>query len=421
MNQFFIIPAIYCYSSIFELLKLVVCFLNRMGFCPQKWHITERCLSAKNKKTHNRKNTIWIHAASLGEAKLVNKFFHMFEKRYPDQDFMLTAMSETGFACLSDNKTDRVCQVSYLPFDTISQMKRFIVNIGISRVWLIETEIWPSLLWVCMKKKVPVGIINARMEEKSFRVYQRFLFILRPLFKHMDTILSQNDIYSERFEKMGVSRQAIHAIGNIKSHIIIKKPKLQPRKKIRDIMNIHSDDCVVVVGCLHPNEALVIKNTIEIIQNKGYCWKWIIVPRHIEKSPLILEKMGTRTLHTKSLNIKENWSVCLIEAFGVMEDMYMIADGAIMGGTFNETGGHNIWEAVQFSTPVFWGPDYHTQEESYRQILEMGTGFCVKNEELLASILINTLDTEKEYYSSLCDRAGLLFNNKISSMESYLL
>jgi 3-deoxy-D-manno-octulosonic-acid transferase len=65
-----------------------------------------------------------------------------------------------------------------------------------------------------------------------------------------------------------------------------------------------------------------------------------------------------------------------------------------VGGTFVSVGGHNVWDAAQFGVPVFFGPDFHTQQESCEQLIEAGVGFTAATAEELAELIATVLKSD---------------------------
>lgn len=418
MSRFLLYMFIHLYSLLLESFRFFLPVLDSKGTQYSKLFVKERFeLPAVNKRAPE---AIWIHASSLGESKVLYKFLKIMEGKHPEASFVLTAVTKTGVDYLRRHKTDSVCAVGFLPFDTIPLMDRMIKQFAVTRLWLVETEIWPAMLWTCLRNSIPVGIVNARIEKKSFRVYYYFKILLKPLFKHMDVILAQDKVYAARFEAMGASSDIIHSTGNLKSRIIINRPSTIQRDSFRNRMKLNHDNTVIAAGCVHPGEAVIIRQAAGILASKGYQWKWVVVPRHLEKTPAILEELGNGTLHTKTVDLSGEWDMCLIEKLGIMEDMYMISDSAVMGGTFINVGGHNVWEAVQFGIPVFFGPDYHKQRESCGRILDAGVGFCVDNAKELAEGLIKVLKTGTSSFSFNMSTFIKTMKKDANSMESYL-
>jgi 3-deoxy-D-manno-octulosonic-acid transferase len=127
-------------------------------------------------------------------------------------------------------------------------------------------------------------------------------------------------------------------------------------------------------------------------------WRWIVVPRHLSAVPLILEAFGSMVVHLSEMQSETPFSVGVIERYGILEEMYSIADAAVVGGSFVTVGCHNVWEAAQYGIPVFFGPHYFSQQESCRRLLEAGVGFSVDDGEALYAALIRVLHTDARTY-----------------------
>jgi len=420
MSRLLLFICIHLYSVLLEIIRIILSLLQGVHKRSARWHLRERSVIPVGKFDCHADTIIWIHAASLGEAKVVYKFLAILEDKNPDHKYILTAVTETGVTYLRSHKKDSVCAVRFLPLDTVGRMQRMLDYYSVSRVWLMETEIWPGMLWACRKKKVPVGVFNARIEKKSFKLYHRFLLLLKPLFAHFDIILAQDKEYANRYKKMGARSEVIHVTGNVKSQIVIRPPKSEQRNTLRQALNLQPENTVITVGCVHPGEAKIIRETIDICTKKGLQWKWIIIPRHLNKTQIILEELGNSTVHCSKAELSGDWDICCIEKMGILEDMYMIADFAVLGGTFIDVGGHNIWEAVQFGIPVFFGPDYYTQQASCARVLKAGTGFCVKDAHELAEGLITVIQKEESRFSDAMAAFIETVNKKATTLESYI-
>ena len=421
MGRFILFLGIHFYSGVMECIKATLPLLKTKSAKIRKLHVKERSFLPGADAPQCGSTVVWIHASSLGESKVVIKFITTLKEKYPDTRYVLTAITESGVEYLRRHRDDSVCAVDFLPFDTIPLMRRMIRRYDIRRVWLVETEIWPSMLWVCLTNSIPVGVVNGRMEEKSFRLYHIFHFVLRFFFDRMEAVLAQDKTYADRFIAMGAPAAKVHITGNIKSRMMINPPSTQQKHSLRAGLGITPAETVITVGCIHPQEALIIKDAADILDARGYRWKWIVLPRHIDKSQLILKELGESTTCVKKMDLSHTGSRCLIEMYGIMEDMYMIADGAVLGGTFvSDVGGHNIWEAVQFSIPVFFGPYYYKQQQSYDRVLAAGVGFCVRDAAELAQRLIATVKDDSGALHSKTNAFRDTMKKNVSPLESYL-
>jgi 3-deoxy-D-manno-octulosonic-acid transferase len=196
-------------------------------------------------------------------------------------------------------------------------MRKMITHYNISRVWLLETELWPSMLLTLKHLSIPVGIVNGRIEEKSFVRYRYFRFLLKYYFENFDTVLVQNETYADRFRKLGVKNECIHVTGNIKGHIIIKRPAACDWKRIRQGLSLTEDDLVISCGCIHAGEGTVIRQCYDTLKSNGVTCKMIIVPRHLNEVQDIIREIGEDLLHLYDITTMCKWQMCVIEKMGI--------------------------------------------------------------------------------------------------------
>ena len=390
------------WSALIEACMLLILpLLSKMKFASQ-WNISDRCGLPHLRERISGRTVIWIHAASLGESKLLVRFLGIIKKKHPKHVYVLTAATRTGAEYLSGIADRSIVAAGFLPLDTLRLMKKMIVDFSVTRLWIMETEIWPSLMASCMKAGIPVGVVNGRMEVKSFTSYNRFRFICAPIFRFLDIVLAQDEAYAGRFKLMGVKSDTVHVIGNLKSLVEIGPPSVEQRKALRTSMKIEETDFVLSAGCIHEGEGKILRETIEILEEKNIKIKIIAIPRHLNETQALISEIGKSILHLKDTVAAKSWKICIVEKMGVLEDIYKASDAAFIGGTFVPIGGHNVWDAAKFCIPVFFGPDFHTQTESCRQLIDSGAGFTAANANELADLVLKAQQTgNKAFVSTL--------------------
>jgi 3-deoxy-D-manno-octulosonic-acid transferase len=400
MNRLLLSFGIHCYGAAVDAATaLIVPLLSFVGK-RRGWHLDERRMLPRIVRNHRCRTVVWVHAASLGEAKLLLRFLTVLERRNPDDCYVLTATTAAGVEHLERMKRSSVYALGFLPFDSPRLMTSVLATFGISRLWLLETELWPAMLHACFSRNIPVGIANARVERRSFAQYRKWSFFLGSLFEKLDIVLVQNETYAERFRMLGVKPARLHVVGNIKTHAPIRPPHIAERGQTRHALRLLPGDTVIIAGCFHAGEGGLARAAVNLLRERGRPCKLMIVPRHLREADALADELGDGCLRTGDIEISAAWDLCLIEKLGVLESLYRIADAAIVGGTFVDIGGHNVWEAAQNGIPVFFGPHYHEQRSSCEKLLSASVGFMVKSAEELAAGLEKTLWTRKEDFGA---------------------
>jgi 3-deoxy-D-manno-octulosonic-acid transferase len=198
------------------------------------------------------------------------------------------------------------------------------------------------------------------------------------------------------------------------------KPDNAERDTLRRAMSIAQSDICVTFGCLHAGEGHVISQAASELSQQGFPIKCIVVPRHLKETPTLLKELGENTIAIQETFCAVPWGKCIVDKIGILDSMYKIADAAFIGGTFDTTGAHNMWDAARFCIPVFFGPDIHTQEESGNTLKEAGIGFQVSNSHDLALKLKQVLKHESAGFAKSLDLFISQSASNNLSIETYL-
>ncbi|MBN2188810.1 MAG: hypothetical protein JW699_05105, partial [Chitinispirillaceae bacterium] len=279
-----------------------------------------------------------------------------------------------------------------------------------------ETELWPSMLHACFCRNIPVGIANARMEERSFARYMKWKSFLRLLLEKLDIVLVQNETYAQRFFSLGARKERVHIVGNMKTHVLIRAPRPDERERPRAALHIPPDDIVITAGCFHAGEGALLRAALDKLGARGRTCRCIVVPRHLRECDALAAELGDGILRLRDASTRASWTICLVEKMGILEPMYRAADAAIVGGTFIDIGGHNVWEPAQAAIPVFFGPYHYEQRSGCEKLLAAGIGFLATDADELARELEQALWTGKAAFS----RAHARFAEETNSREALL-
>jgi 3-deoxy-D-manno-octulosonic-acid transferase len=387
---------IICYSSILAAGMMVLRLTVSRAPFAKAWNLAERSAGPRPAHGDYDKETVWIHAASLGESKILVRFLDILRKKHPGQWYLLTATTRTGVEYLrqrfAGGDDDDIAAIGFLPVDTVRRMRMLIKTFRVQRVWVMETELWPSLLWTCMRMSVPLGLVNARIEERSLASYRRMAWLLNGLLCFPDIVLAQNETYAGRFAQLGIPTQRIRVTGNMKSYVTVRPMPAVERAKLRSALFLDNNEFCLTAGCLHAGEGTVLRKAIDKVKAAGLSVKCIVVPRYLSESASLSRELGPgAVVLSEPAAGASGWGTCIIDKMGVLDAMYRIADAAFIGGTFDTTGGHNMWDAAQFGIPVLFGPDFHTQQESGKTLLAAGVGFRAETAEELADLLLAVL------------------------------
>jgi 3-deoxy-D-manno-octulosonic-acid transferase len=410
--------ALFVYSCIMEAAGLIAVILLHWSSLSRKWNIRERTDIPAG--APSARPAVWLHAASLGEAKLLVRFLEVLRSKHPGQKYLITATTRSGVDYLRRVKGEDICSSGFLPLDSFRLMRSLVETHNVSRLWLLETELWPCMLWTCFSKGIPVGLVNARLEEDSLRRYRRFGWLWIPLFRTFDRVLAQNRVYADRFERLGVSASRIGVTGNLKRHVAIQPLPLNKRTELKRKIGLAANDRCITAGCIHPGEGVVLAAALASLNEMSCSVKCIVVPRHLRDGDALAKELGPDVVRIKGGTTVPDWTVCIVEKMGILEKLYGIADAAIVGGTFDATGGHNMWDAAQFGIPVIFGPNFRTQQESGEALIAAGVAFCANDARGLAERIASILSDDAGRFAAARQTFAKATNDSNHNLEELI-
>lgn len=321
---------------------------------------------------------VWVHAVSLGETRAAAPLIRALRERFAGMRLLVTHGTatgrEAGQALLRDG--DRQ---AWLPWDTPGAVRRFLVHhrplIGV----VMETEVWPNLLFGARQQGVPIVLANARLSEKSLRQSLRLDALMRPAAVCFRTVLAQTDGDARRLRDAGAA--GVQVCGNLKFDMT-PDPALRERgQRWREAL----DRPIVLAASTREGEELPLLQA----------WRrqpaprplLLIVPRHPQRFDEVAEQVRAAGF---SLARRSAWAeapdaaaraaeVWLGDSMGEMATYYACADVALLGGSFAPLGGQNLIEAAACGCPVVMGPSTFNFAEAADLALQAGAALRVRD------------------------------------------
>jgi 3-deoxy-D-manno-octulosonic-acid transferase len=307
-------------------------------------------------------NCIWVHAASVGEVNACKALVGELLERYPQKEVLLTTTTVTGMR--TAQKIDSRLHTHLLPLDIPLLMIKFIHKINPGIVILIETEIWPVMLYHVKKLEIPVIWINARISDKSYPKYKRMHLLWQIIQTGVTQINAQSELDAERFRGLGF-RDVINA-HNLK--FALKLPFYE-RAAIRTEWMIAKKSFVLVFGSSRPGEEILLRDSLPHLYSAIPNLYVILVPRHLNRLDEIKALYADIPHELYSGNhVKTN--LLIVDKMGILVEAYALADLAVIGGSFYDFGGHNPLEAAFYGLPIVMGSYYSSCRDSVTKLRE---------------------------------------------------
>ncbi len=316
---------------------------------------------------------VWVHAVSVGEVNAAAPLINALLARDPGQRLLVTTITPTGSARVAALWGSRVEHV-YLPYDLGGAVRRFLRHFRPKIGLIVETELWPNLLFCCRDAGVPVYIVNARLSARSLRGYR----VLRPLvgraLRTVRRVATQSADDGRRFVKLGALREAVVETGNLKYDIVIDHAAIDAlASEFRAEAGARP---VWIAASTHPEEEAAV---IAIHRRLRQRWPDLLLiwaPRHPERfrgaAQQAIEagwKVATRAL-TRWPDSGD--AVFVLDTLGELGAFFACADVAFVGGSLQDIGGHNLLEPAALGVPVVTGPHLQNFTDIARQLARVG-------------------------------------------------
>jgi len=369
-----------------------------------------------------RPGCIWVHACSVGEISSVVPLIRALLDM--GHDIHLTVITATGFAH-ADRLLGNDITISYLPWDIPGAMYRFIRQLQPALLLLTETEFWPGKLSACRKLQVPMISINTRISDRSFPRYQASRFLWQRWLAPVSLFLAQSQQDAERLVAIGVEAEKIQTAGNLK--YAVAAPELDA-EKLRHKLDASGRRPILLLASSHEGEDTLILDMWESWHASNKDLLTIFVPRHPGRFNTVAELIHQRghSLSRWSESEQHNADFILIDAMGVLDKLYCIADIVIVAGSLTNIGGHNPLEAAICGRGVVTGPYVQNFREIMDEMKHSNAAIVAHDTQELEAA-INRLLTMPNELKTLHASAALFIHDKaqvlnhiLSALEPYL-
>ena len=354
----------------------------------------------------NRKGVIWVHAVSVGEALSGVALVKRLKQAYPDRTIVVSSTTLTGFA-LARDRMPFADALLYFPFDWAFCVRRALDAVRPSLVVVLETEIWPNFLREANRRRVPVLFVSGRISDRSFARFRKYLslfgFYLQPFLASAlgngSAYLMQTQADADRIRQLGAPPERVAVSGNLKYDMSLPEPT--------PLSEWLGEECskgqrwpLIVAGSVVATEEPLTLIAFGVVQGDFPKALLVLAPRKPERFGAAADFIGES--HRKFIRrsdlpvagpgfngnsggefrgVPDDVSVLLLDSIGELASLYRIADGAFVGGSLVEAGGHNILEPAAFGKVAVFGPSMENFAAIAARFLEAGAAIQVESPE----------------------------------------
>ncbi|QDL56706.1 3-deoxy-D-manno-octulosonic acid transferase [Rhodoferax aquaticus] len=328
---------------------------------------------------------VWVHAVSLGETRAAAVLVGQLRERIPGMRLLLTHGTATGLAQGQSLLQEGDRQV-WQPWDSPKAVARFLANFQPQMGVLMETEVWPNLIAACAQANVPLYLVNARLNEKSYSQALRFAWLARPAYAALAGVWAQSADDAQRLASLGAAVQAVE--GNFKYDATPDATQLARgrtwrlgHKPVLMFASSREGEEQMLLSVLEENVSNTPMDKAHLAIKKIACLgvQLLIVPRHPQRFEAVAQlfeaaglRVSRRSTWTQAPAEADVW---IGDSVGEMALYFGLAQVALLGGSFAPLGGQNLIEAAACGCPVVMGPHTFNFAEAAEVSLAAGSAF----------------------------------------------
>ena len=303
-----------------------------------------------------RGETIWVHAVSVGEVNAAAPLVNALRARRPDLRLLVTSITPTGSARIRALWGDAVEHV-YLPYDLPGAVARFLQHFRPRVGLVLETELWPNLLFGCRDHGVPVWIVNARLSERSLGGYRLLRPWLSRALRTVRGVLAQSAGDAARFLRLGADPGTTRDVGNLKYDIAATPREATLAAECRERLGGRR---AWIAASTHPDEEAAVLAMHAHLRRRWPDLLLLWAPRHPERFRPAAQQAVEAGWRVATRRLT-HWpdagdDVFVIDTLGELTAFYACAQAAFVGGSLQDIGGHNLLEPAAAGIPVVTGP-----------------------------------------------------------------
>ena len=358
---------------------------------------------------------IWVHAVSVGEVLAVTRLVGELDAALPDCFVAVSTTTRTGQALARERFGAN--RVFYCPLDLPWAVRAHLNALKPQMLILAETEFWPNLLSGCVRRGIPVAVVNARISDRSWPRYRRLRRLWRPFLRRLSRVLAQTETDAERLKAIGCLPERVTVAGNLKFDV----RAVEEAEATVQLKALAADLRLVVAGSTLEGEEAALLGAWPRLLEADSQLAMVLAPRHPERFAAVaalLESSGVpwvrrsewKAQPAEELKPFRGGEIVLLDTIGELASVYSLAAVAFVGGSLIPAGGHNPLEPAQFGVPIVMGPHY-ANFRSITDDLRARDAVRIAAKEELAGALIELL-RDRSAAEAMGERARQVFDQQ---------
>jgi 3-deoxy-D-manno-octulosonic-acid transferase len=341
---------------------------------------------------------LWLHGASAGELAGAAPVLRLLRDERPEVQLAVTCSSPSG---LDAARTLDADYHGYVPLDARPECEEALDALRPDALVFAKLDLWPVLCRVAAERGVPLGLVNATVRPGSSRLRWPARSLMREIYAQLDAVGAVSERERASLRDLGVRDEAIRITGDAafaqaSSRVAAARARGEQRLPPRA-----AGAARLVAGSTWPADEEVL---VEAAAGIGPALELVIVPHEPSEETmhrlveLCRDRLGMEPRIWSRLAAGDEPgrdpgpgrgaatapTPILVDAVGILADLYLEADLALVGGAFDATGLHSVIEPAAAGLPVLFGPLHDRWEAD--DLLVRGAAMALERSTATAAI-----------------------------------
>lgn len=342
----------------------------------------------ERRRLAQQKQPVWMHLVSVGEALGAEPLVRALREARPERPWVVTTTTATGRSVAGRLIREGKDQLFYLPWDLRPVAARAVRRIRPALFIAFEAELWPVLLRELAAAGVPVAVVNGRMSEGACRRYLFLRFLMERALMPVQVVLAQSPQDARRFAAVGMAKDRIRIVGNVKWDMDLSGHTAGGRETLRAALGVGREALLWTAGSTHPGEEEKVLRVYRRLKDRVPGLRLLLAPRHPERAGQVEEAVRRAGfVPVRRSRIERDGAgprgVLLLDTVGELAAVYEASDLVFVGGSLVRHGGHNLVEPAAARRPILTGPHLDNFRAVAETLARSGGAWVVRSEEEL--------------------------------------
>ena len=353
------------------------------------------------------KDSTVFYGVSVGEVIALENLIKKTKETFNNKIVVCTG-TQTGQEIAKKKLGEVADFITYFPFDFPFCIGHFLNKVNPKTIIVAETELWPNFARLVKNRGINLLIINGRISDRTYNSYKKLSFFFKPVLRNYTRILTQSEQDNQKLISIGADPKTTAVMGNLKFDITKRECDF-------DL----GQGRIIIAGSTHSTEDELIIPVFEKIKKEFPDVKLLVAPRHPERHEAVkklIEKTGLNWgLRSKGDRFDDK-EIIMLDTMGELGKVYALCHFAIMGGSFNKTGGHNPLEATVFEKPVISGKCVHNFKDIFALLTQTNAAKLVADAQELEEYMRKLL-SDRGFYNKCCEDCKNVFEANQGALD----